>query len=240
LNARYLLKDTPYELSEHYGIVVADNAPARFNIAPSQPVPIITEEQGERRYGLVRWGFVPGWDREGKWLKKPMINVRSETAHEKPMFQAAFRRRHCLFPMNGFYEWRTEAGVKQPYVIGLGPELPLFSLAGIYEDWMGADGSELRTAAFLTRASEGEVAAIHGRTPVVVQPEDYPLWLAADETDLTPAFQIISRPQAPYVYWPVDRAVGSWKAEGEQLTQPIEGGELRHERAPPAERTRLL
>jgi putative SOS response-associated peptidase YedK len=240
LNARYLLKDTPYEVSEHYGITPWDNAPPRYNIAPSQPVPIIVQNGETHAYELVRWGFVPSWDREGRWLKKPMINVRSETAHEKPMFQAAFRRRHCLFPMNGFYEWREEGGVKQPYVIGLGPDLPLFSLAGIYEDWLGADGSELRTAAFLTRASEGEVSAIHSRTPVVVRAEDYARWLHADETDLAPAFEIIARPQADYVYWPVDRAVGSWKAEGEQLAAPIEGGELRHERAPPAPRTRLL
>jgi putative SOS response-associated peptidase YedK len=240
LNARYLLKDTPYELSEHYGIVVRDNFPPRYNIAPSQPVAVVLSESGQKRYELVRWGFVPSWDREGKWLKKPMINVRSETAHEKPMFQAAFRRRRCLFPMNGFYEWRQEGGVKQPYVIGIGPDLPLFSLAGIYEDWLGADGSELRSAAFLTRASEGEIAGIHHRTPVVVSFEDYPLWLEADETDPAPAFEVISRPQADYVYWPVDRGVGSWKAEGEQLAEPVEGGELRHERAPPAPRTRLL
>ncbi|NNU17603.1 SOS response-associated peptidase [Parvularcula sp. ZS-1/3] len=240
MNARYALKDTPVDIGQHFDVPITDNFPARYNIAPSQPVSVIIGEGGKRKYEIVRWGFVPAWDKEGKWMKKPMINIRSETAHEKPMFRHAWRRRHCLFPLNGFYEWRTERGVKQPYLITTGADMPLFALAGLYEDWLGADGSEIRTAAFLTRASEGPVAKIHGRTPVVVRPEDYPLWLDVDETDDTPAWDIVRAPQADYVFWPVDRKVGSWKSEGEYLVRPIEEGELRSEEAPPPLRTRLL
>ena len=231
MNARYALKDAPSDLGRHFDTTITDNFPARYNIAPSQPVSVIIGEAGRRKYEIVRWGFVPSWDREGTWFKKPMINIRSETAHEKPMFRHAWRRRHCLFPLNGFYEWREEGGVKQPYFITTGPDMPLFALAGLYEDWLGADGSELRSAAFLTRASEGEVAQIHRRTPVVVQPEDYGRWLSADELDDGPSWEVIQRPQAPFEFWPVNRRVGSWKEEGASLTLPIEDGALRSQGA---------
>ena len=240
MNARYALADAPSDLGRHFDVPITDNFPARYNIAPSQPVSVIIGEAGKRKYEIVRWGFVPSWDKDGTWLKKPMINIRSETAFEKPMFRHAWRRRHCLFPLNGFYEWRTEGKVKQPYLITTGADLPLFALAGLYEDWLGPDGSELRSAAFLTRASEGAVGQIHGRTPVVVRPEDYELWLNADELDDRPSWEVVNRPQADYEFWPVDRKVGSWKSEGSDLAAPIEGGELRSPGAPPPSRTRLL
>lgn len=240
MNARFALKDTPAEIGGHFDVPITDNFPARYNIAPSQPVSVILHEGEKRKYEIVRWGFVPSWDKEGKWVKKPMVNIRSETAHEKPMFRHAWKRRHCLFPINGFYEWRTEGGVKQPYFITLGPDMPLFALAGLYEDWLGADGSELRSAAFLTRESVGDVRAIHTRTPVVVQPNDYERWLAVDELDDAPSWAIVNEKPPEFVYWPVDRKVGSWKPDGEELTRPIEGGELRSENAPEPLRTRLL
>jgi putative SOS response-associated peptidase YedK len=235
MNARYVLKASPWELGEHFDLAITDNLPPRFNIAPSQPVSVIVGEAGGRRYEILRWGFVPAWDRKGTFIKKPVVNIRSETAHEKPMFRNAFRRRHCLFPMNGFYEWREEAGRKQPYLLTRGEDMPLFALAGLYEDWMGEDGSELRTAAFLTRAAGPDTAAIHDRQPLLVAPQDYGAWLHADETDLDTAFDIIGRPAAKFMFWAVDRKVGSWKAEGETLIRPSASGELSHPGAPKPE-----
>lgn len=240
MNARFALKDSPSALGVHFDFPITDNFPARYNIAPSQPVAVILHEGGKRQYQLVRWGFVPSWDREGKFLKKAIVNIRSETAPEKPMFRHAWRRRHCLFPLNGFYEWRTENNVKQPYFITIAPDAPLFALAGLYEDWLGADGSEIRSAAFLTRESEGDVRQIHTRTPVVVRPEDYAQWLDADELDPAPSWSVVNAPPQPFHFWPVDRKVGSWKKEGEGLIAPIEDGELRSEGAPEPIRTRLF
>ncbi|MEE4210513.1 MAG: SOS response-associated peptidase [Parvularcula sp.] len=232
MNARYVFKASPWELGEHFDLAITDNFPLRYNIAPSQPVSVILGEGGARRYDILRWGFVPGWDKEGKFLKRPVVNIRSESAHEKPMFRHAFRRRHCLFPMNGFYEWREENGVKQPYLLTRGEDLPLFAIAGLYEDWLGEDGSELRTAAFLTREAGPATAAIHDRQPVYVAPKDYDRWLLVDELDLEPAFAVLREPAAKFMFWAVDRKVGSWKAEGEQLIRPSGGGELVCEDAP--------
>ena len=226
MNARYCLKESPSDLGEHYGLRVTDNFPARYNIAPSQPVPVITSRQGQRHYELVRWGFVPSWDREGKFFKKPLVNIRSETAAEKPAFRHAYKRRRCLFPINGFYEWRTEKGVKQPYFLSLAEGAPLFSLAGLYEDWLGADGSEMRTAGFLTRPASGAAAQIHTRMPVVVAPQDYDRWIGADELDHESPKEILSQPAVDFIFWAVDRQVGTWKAEGAGLMAPIDGGAL--------------
>ncbi|MEM9837805.1 MAG: SOS response-associated peptidase [Pseudomonadota bacterium] len=240
MNARFALKDSPSALGVHFDFPITDNFPARYNIAPSQPVGVVLHEGGARRYQLVRWGFVPAWDKDGTFMKKAMVNIRSETAHEKASFRNAWRRRHCLFPLNGFYEWRTENKVKQPYFITTGPDAPLFALAGLYEDWLGADGSELRSAAFLTRESEGDIRQIHTRTPVVVAKENYAQWLEADELDDSSAWDVVNAPAASFMFWPVDRRVGSWKEEGPELITPTDEGELRSEGAPEPVRTRLF
>ena len=226
MNARYVLTETPASLGEHFGLRITDNFPARYNIAPSQPVPVIRHgPRDERRYQLVRWGFVPAWDRDGGFLKKAMVNIRSETAAEKPSFRNAWRRRHCLFPMNGAYEWVAEDGAKQPYLMARAPDMPLFCLAGLWEEWMGRGGEEMTTAAFLTRQAEGPITRLHHRMPVVVHADDYDAWLHADETDAREAERIVARPPPPFVWWPVDRRVNSWKPDDPALierTGPLE------------------
>ena len=222
MNARYVLTETPAGLGDHFGIKVTDNFPARYNIAPSQPVPVIRRDlTGSPRYDLVRWGFVPAWDRDGAFLKKAMVNIRSETAAEKPSFRNAWRRRHCLFPMNGAYEWLAEEGGKQPYLMARGPDMPLFCLAGLWEEWMGRGGEEMTSAAFLTRQATGPITKLHHRMPVVVHPDDYEAWLDADETDDAPARRIVARPPPDFVWWPVDRRVNSWKPDDPALVEPV-------------------
>ena len=227
MNARYVITETPASLGEHFGITIRDNFPARYNVAPSQPVPIIRPASGEgegggRTYGLVRWGFVPGWDRKGTFLKKAIVNIRSETAHEKPSFRNAWRRRHCLFPMNGAYEWVAEADGKQPFLIARDRSMPLFCLAGLWEEWMGEDGSEMTSAAFLTRPATGPLRALHHRVPVFVPEDRYDDWLDADETDDRLAREIIGLPPPDLVWWKVSRRVNSWKPDDPELIEPIE------------------
>lgn len=222
MNARYVLNETPADFGAHFDLPITDNFPARYNIAPSQPVPIIRRGQGGgRAYTLVRWGFVPGWDREGKFFKKALVNIRSESAPEKASFRHAWRRRHCLFPMNGFYEWLPEKDGKQPYFITLTEKAPLFCLAGLWEEWMGPDGAEMTTAAFLTREAVFPLTQLHDRVPVFVPPDRYDDWLEADETDDRVAKGIVTAPSPELTWWPVSRAVNSWKPEGAHLIERI-------------------
>lgn len=225
MNARYVLDEDPYALGEHFGVRVESNLAPRYNIAPSQPVPIVRAgARGGREWVLVRWGFVPGWDRKGAFFKRAIVNIRSETAAEKPSFRHAWRRRHCLFPMNGFYEWTEEADGKQPFFFALSEDRPLFCLGGLWEHWLGEDGSEMETAAFLTREAPYPLTEGNDRMPVFVPPERYDDWLSTDETDLTGMEDILRLPQPDLVHWPVSRRVNSWKAEGRGLTERIVWG----------------
>ena len=228
MNTRYVFSSGPYDLRVQLGVDVSENFPPRYNIAPSQPVPIIRETREDgREFALVRWGFVPGWDKKGEYFKKSIVNIRSESAPEKPSFRNAWRRRRCLFPMNGFYEWVQEKDGKQPYLITMGEDMPLFCVAGLWEYWLGENGSEMETAAFLTRESVYPITQLHSRMPIYVPPERYADWLEPDETVMAPAEAIIGLPPPPFEFWPVSRRVNSWKPDDEELIKP--GRDLRQD-----------
>lgn len=220
---RYLLKSSPSEVSDEFEVDVRDNFPPRYNIAPTQPIAVIhVNEQRQPAYHLMRWGFIPEWakkdylDRMGS---KPLINARSETVAEKPTFRAAYKRRRCLIPADGFYEWRAQGDVKQPYHI---TREGLFGFAGIWETAIGPDGGEADTCAILTTASGPDLKTLHHREPIVIAREHYHLWLTADERDLE-MLEDLLRPalKDTWVYHPVSRDVGSPRNDGPQLVQPV-------------------
>ena len=154
--------------------------PPRDHIHPAGPIAIVrTGLDGQRHFALVRWGFIPSWAKEVR--PQPLINARSETVYEKASFKNAIRRRRCLIPADGFYEWQ-EVGAKrkQAWFIHR-PDDALFAFGGIWEHWMGADGSELETAAMLTTTPNVLLANIYDRSPVVIQPRDYERWLSSNE-----------------------------------------------------------
>jgi putative SOS response-associated peptidase YedK len=122
------------------------NVPARYNVAPTQQVPIVRLEDGRRRLAMVRWGLVPFWAKDLNVGYK-MINARAETVAEKPSFRTAFRKRRCLVPASGFYEWKGPAGEKQPYYITLkgGP----MTFAGLWESWRSAEGETIESCTII-------------------------------------------------------------------------------------------
>ena len=143
---------------------------------------IVRMEQGQRHFALVRWGFIPSWLKEVK-PGKPLINARGETAMQKPSFRNAMKRRRCLIPADGFYEWQGDVpGKKQPYFIHR-PDDGLFAFAGLWEHWMGADGSEIETALIITTEPNATIALIHDRMPVVIAPQDFDTWLIGEVND---------------------------------------------------------
>lgn len=164
----------------------------RYNVAPSQPIPIVKDAE-TRAVELYRWGLVPSWADDPK-IGYKMINARSETAHEKPSFRAAFLRRRCLILADGFFEWHAGkmGAPKTPYLFKLKNNNP-FTFAGLYEHWQSPEGGELHTATILTCPPNQLVSNYHNRMPVMLNSEDRWTWLAP-ETDKTALIDLL----APY------------------------------------------
>ena len=178
---RYTITSAPEAIRDLFDYLEQPNFPPRYNIAPTQPVPVIRFENGARHFVLVRWGLVPSWAKEVA-SSKPLINARSETIYEKPSFRSAVRRRRCLFPADGFYEWRRTEACKQPFLIRRADSRP-FAMAGIWEHWIGKDGSELESAAIITTGANATLRPIHHRMPVIVGESDFDRWLTTHESD---------------------------------------------------------
>lgn len=210
---------------------------ARYNIAPTQPVLVVREQNGRRESVLLRWGFVPSWAKDVA-IGSRMINARSETAHEKPSFRNAFKRRRCMIPADGFYEWQRPAeatGAKtagrcgsprQPYLITMADEGP-FAMAGLWEHWQDAEGNELETCTILTTAANELVGELHDRMPVILDPSDYRSWLDTSSEDISVARSLCKPyPAELMMHVPVATYVNSPRNEGSECALPldIDGG----------------
>ena len=152
-----------------------------FNIAPTQEVLTVTNDGGENRPELMRWGLVPSWVKDPK-IGNRMINARSETLAEKPSFRTAFKRRRCLIPADGFYEWKREGKAKKPMLITANPG-GLFAFAGLWETWKQPDDSWLLTCAIITTSANEFMKSIHDRMPVILPRESEASWLDPEEQD---------------------------------------------------------
>jgi putative SOS response-associated peptidase YedK len=172
---RFVITSPPEALRQIFGYIEQPNFPPRHNIAPTQPVPVVIIENGARHFRLMRWGLVPSWVKDPRKITL-LINARSEGITDKPAFKNAIRRRRCLIPADGYYEWRPVGGRKQPYFIYRRDGEP-FGLAAIAESWMGPNGEELDTVAIVTAAASEDLAVLHHRVPVTLTPVDFARWL---------------------------------------------------------------
>ncbi|WP_257350826.1 SOS response-associated peptidase [Pseudalkalibacillus decolorationis] len=152
-----------------------NNLQPRFNIAPSQDLLAIVSNHGKRRAGFLKWGLVPTWAKDPS-IGNKMINSRAETVMEKPSFRNAFKRRRCLIPADGFYEWKKEGKQKQPKYIQM-KNKNLFAFAGLWEKWSDENGKSLHTCTILTTKPNELMEDIHNRMPVILPKEDYSTWL---------------------------------------------------------------
>jgi len=197
-------------------------AAPRYNLAPSQQVLAVRlGADGVRELVPLRWGLVPAWSK-GPDSRYSMINARAETVADKPAYRHAFRRRRCLIPSEGFYEWRAGPTGKQPCLIRRRDSAP-FAMAGLWESWQG-DGGELQTCTILVTAANDLIAQIHDRMPVVLDQSDFPAWLDPNHPDPT-ALTALLRPADPagWVIEPVSRRVNSPRNEGPDLIRPDPG-----------------
>lgn len=151
------------------------NFPPRYNIAPTQPIGICRLENHQRRFALVRWGFIPGFVRDMTRFAL-ILNARAEGIEEKPSYRGAIRRRRCLVLADGFYEWRRHGKARIPFLMRRPDRGPL-AFGGIWETWHSADGSEMDTGAIITCEANGALSALHDRMPVILDPADFDAWL---------------------------------------------------------------
>jgi putative SOS response-associated peptidase YedK len=223
---RYVIISTPEAIRELFGYPEQPNFPPRFNVAPTQPIPIVRLVNGQRSFALMRWGFLPAWVKDPKTFPL-LINARGESVLEKPAFRNAIRRRRCLIPTDGFYEWKAGdvRGPRQPYFVrprrdGAGAAQPL-AFAGLFETWTGPNGEELDTVAIVTTAANRTLAALHDRMPVFITPEAFDMWLACDRIEADVATALI-RPAAADLLeaYPVSTAVNRAANDSEVLIAP--------------------
>jgi putative SOS response-associated peptidase YedK len=222
---RYLLKAPAEALRCAFGFVEQPNLMPRYNIAPTQDVPVIRERRepkGERTLQLLRWGLIPSWAEDMKGGAK-LINARAEGISERPSFREAFWKRRCLVPADGFYEWRTEGKLKQPYLIQRRDRAP-FAFAGLWERWVPRtqppEPAYIDSFTIVTTRANALLEPLHLRMPVILAPEDYARWLdrGAGESELKALLK--PAPEDLLAYVPVSPRVNAAAPNDAGLIEP--------------------
>jgi len=179
---RFTLTRSAAEIAEHFGLGSVPELAPRFNVAPTQDVPIVrVRSSGERVLELRRWGLVPSWAKDVS-VGSRMINARVESVAARPAFKDALRLRRCLVPADGFFEWQGRAGRRRPHHLTL-PGGGLFAIAALYDRWLGPGGEAVDSFTLLTRPARGAAATLHDRVPLIVDPVGYATWLARSQND---------------------------------------------------------
>ena len=195
---------------------------ARYNIAPTQPVPVVRElEPGVRSVSLLHWGLVPAWAKD-RSIGNRMINARAETLDERPAYRRAFRKRRCLVAADGWYEWQAAAGGKQPWFIRARDGGPI-GFAGLWESWRDpGSGDSFESCTIVTKDAPGSIAQIHRRMPAVLEPQAYAAWLSPSGEDVE-ALSALLGPCDPALLeaWPVGREVNNPGHQGPALVEPL-------------------
>jgi putative SOS response-associated peptidase YedK len=220
---RYFLHSSADKLAKLFGEMPMPLLEPRYNIAPTQPVPIVRQDHNGRcEMVLVRWGLIPAWSK-GPDSRFSMINARVETVAQKPAYRNAFRYRRCLVPADGFYEWRSAGGKKQPFVLRPSDGRPL-ALAGLWEHWQDADGNELASCTILVGEADAQVKKVHERMPVVVDPAAFDLWLDIRSQKPQPLETLLAAQRAPALtVYSVGRAVNNPRLDQPDLIAALEG-----------------
>src|ERR1700728_2343828 len=190
---RYVITSSPATVRALFGYPQQPNFPPRYNVAPTQPIPVVRLADDKRSFALMRWGFIPGWVKDPKTVSL-LINARGESVLERPAFRNAMRRRRCLIPADGFYDWRA-GEPKRPYFVREKSGATL-AFAGLWETWTGPSGEEVDTAAIVTTRANRMLSTIHERMPVIIAPEAFDLWLDCANVDATTAAAAVIAPAA--------------------------------------------
>lgn len=217
---RYAITTAPEAMRRLFGYPEMPNFPARYNVAPTQPIPIVRVVEGKRQFALVRWGLLPSWVKDPKTFTL-LINARGETVTEKPAFRNAMKRRRCLIPADGFYEWKRDGAIKRPHYIRRKDGAP-FAFAGLWETWMGPNGEEMESAAIVTTTANQILAPIHDRMPVILTPDAYEMWLDTANVDSKTAMALIAPAQNElFEAFEISPLVNRVANDGPQVQEPF-------------------
>lgn len=177
---RFVVHHSVKELVAEFQLSESETVHESFNVAPSQQVPaIVVDNRDHRNLTHLRWGLIPSWSKDHK-IGNRLINARAETVDVKPSFKSAFRKRRCILPVSGYYEWIKEGDTKQPYYFRSISGAPL-ALAGLWETWHKAQDDEVRSCTIITTESNNDVSSYHHRMPVILPQSSWKFWLAPSE-----------------------------------------------------------
>ncbi len=199
---------------------------SRYNIAPTQTAPVVRADDrggGARALAMLRWGLVPSWAKEIK-IGASMINARAEGIEAKPAFRTALRRRRCIVPVSGFYEWKrlADGKSKQPYYIRSSSDDEPLAFAGLWERWQPPDADAVETFTIITTAPNQMMSGLHDRMPVILAPEDFDRWLDPTNQDAAGLLPLLKpAPDDAMVYYPVSTLVNSPKNDDPGCIQPL-------------------
>lgn len=217
---RFVITSPPAAIRQAFGYAEQPNFPPRFNIAPTQPVPVVILDQGARHFRLMRWGLMPAWVKDPRKFTL-LINARRETVLDKPAFKNAIRRRRCLIPADGYYEWHVSADRKRPYFIYRRDRQP-FGFAGLAETWLGPNGEEVDTVAIVTAPASPDLAVLHHRVPVTIAPDAFEQWLDCSSDSAEGVMAMLTGPEEGEFAWhEISTRVNDVANDDAQLVLPI-------------------
>ncbi len=221
---RYRLSRRKQIIEEYFDTSAWDDDwSPRYNIAPTQPVPVIRQHPKEpvRQISLMKWGLIPHWAKDASGAASTS-NARSETAATKPAFRDPLRLRRCLIPADGFYEWARKNGSKQPYCFEVNNG-DLFAFAGLWDGWKNAEGQWVKTCSILTTTPNAVTSAVHDRMPVILHPDSYDLWLDPGMTNVAVVSELLKPYDANSTRcYPVSSRVNRVENDDEECSHAVE------------------
>jgi putative SOS response-associated peptidase YedK len=217
---RFTQRQPASRIAQEFQVDEVPPIEARYNIAPTQTVLSIHQAADGREAKLLKWGLIPSWTKDPS-IGAKLINARSETVAEKPSFREAFKKRRCLIPADGFYEWQRTGGRKQPYFFRMLDDRP-FGFAGLWERWKGQDGEVVESCAILTTEANELLQPVHDRMPVILRAEDYELWLDEDVRQQDFRRELLRPfPASEMTAYPVSTLVNSTRNHGMELIEEM-------------------
>jgi putative SOS response-associated peptidase YedK len=216
---RYLIISAPEAIRLLAEYFEQPNFPPRYNVAPTQPIPVVRQESGARHFALMRWGLLPSWVKDPKTFTL-LINARGESVCDKPAFKNAMQRRRCLIPADGFYEWQVDGRIRRPFVVRPRDRKPVM-FAGLWETWTGPNGEETDTAAIVTVAANQTLHPIHHRMPVILEPEDFAPWLDCAQVDALQAQALLKPAREDHMdAYEISPAINRVVNDGPEVLEP--------------------